>query len=453
MSRIKDGGGFIFQLFTGICTVRKWRLLISPQDGAASARTISQKSMYDACALQFGNLLSREMAAANPLEDLLLSDIDESAVSAMVGSLESRLASPTNKDLSHTLSETTVNNNHINNTPNTVACSSASLFNTVLSSTQGPKGLQNLNNAPQNRLSNAAVKPVIQNTQVVTNNSIINSPSIVTCAGGSINVNSSVSSHIDAKLPNSQVLLPQNVIKPTSVVSMTSNPSSLSYVSNPSNGTTASILQSNSNQVSHASSAIYNLASIAAKQEPLQVPMGGAQIIRTIVPDQQNMSPKPNQNIVKSEGGIISVKSEPAQYVMKQESGSVQIKQEGQTIRTIHPGKTVMVSSNQPTHATNVHIVNAPGKQATGTSSPGVITVRSQTPQQQVTVVRPQVMTTSSQQAGTPHMQVVNVGGPGQIPVMQGKTVQRLTGPIRIAQPHQQINIAPRPGVPVSELF
>ena len=52
------------------------------------------------------------MAAANPLEEILNSEVDESAISALVGSLESQLASPTPKAATQQHLTTSFLNNH-----------------------------------------------------------------------------------------------------------------------------------------------------------------------------------------------------------------------------------------------------------------------------------------------------------------------------------------------------
>ncbi|ELT99953.1 hypothetical protein CAPTEDRAFT_200519 [Capitella teleta] len=57
----------------------------------------SQSAARRACALQSGSGFAGKMAASNPLEEILNSEVDESAISAVVGSLESSLLSPTIK--------------------------------------------------------------------------------------------------------------------------------------------------------------------------------------------------------------------------------------------------------------------------------------------------------------------------------------------------------------------
>ena len=52
------------------------------------------------------------MAAANPLEEILNSEVDESAISALVGSLESQLASPTPKAATQQHLTTSLHSNH-----------------------------------------------------------------------------------------------------------------------------------------------------------------------------------------------------------------------------------------------------------------------------------------------------------------------------------------------------
>ena len=79
---------------------------------ARRIKTFPASSSRNACAIQFANLRAGKMAAANPLEEILNSEVDESAISALVGSLESQLASPTPKAATQQHLTTSLHSNH-----------------------------------------------------------------------------------------------------------------------------------------------------------------------------------------------------------------------------------------------------------------------------------------------------------------------------------------------------
>ena len=53
------------------------------------------------------------MATADPLDDLLNAVVDGQEISAIVGTLESQLASPTNQESPNQSSTVSVNSNHV----------------------------------------------------------------------------------------------------------------------------------------------------------------------------------------------------------------------------------------------------------------------------------------------------------------------------------------------------
>ena len=66
-----------------------------------------------ACALHLSNFAGRKMATSNPLEEILSSAVDENAINALVGSLESQLASPVPKQLIQQVSNPPTTPNHV----------------------------------------------------------------------------------------------------------------------------------------------------------------------------------------------------------------------------------------------------------------------------------------------------------------------------------------------------
>ncbi len=77
------------------------------------SKTFPEGSASRACALSFGVSRRRKMATPNPLEDILNSEVDESAIKSLVGSLESKLLSPTTRDTSGHNTLAPENTNHV----------------------------------------------------------------------------------------------------------------------------------------------------------------------------------------------------------------------------------------------------------------------------------------------------------------------------------------------------
>ncbi|KAJ8302914.1 hypothetical protein KUTeg_019310, partial [Tegillarca granosa] len=385
------------------------------------------------------------MAAANPLEDLLSSEIDESAVSALVGSLESRLASPTNKDIVNSLSDTSVNNNHISNT-GTLPCTT-SVFSNVHTVTQGHKVAGGVTtyvnahtpNSPANQSPNTcAINRTASQPQAIVN--ARNSPVPTVNANNVTFVNN---------VPLTSTITTSQMTNHT-LVGVTQNAIS--------NHTTLSL----------PSSVVHTLSNISTDQKPVLS-------LNNAVHSVNQSDLKSGPIVIKQESTTLNaVKNErvnsphvQSQFIVKQEplrtnSPGVHIKQESrqpaiQTVQSVpashmHTGQ-VTVTGSHATQATSVHIVNTPIKGQPGSSgNSGVITVRTPGPSSQTHVVmRPQIISTQSPQSSSSQMQVVNVTGgnaihrhAGTVHLTQGKRVNiTAASPVR----PQQINIAPRPGV------
>lgn len=452
----EDDTRFQFTPFPTSTTVNiKWRCFILYSQGGAFPPKISQDALVCACALQFASFVESEMATANPIEDLLSTDIDESEVSAFVGSLESRLASPTHKDISHQITDSSVNSNHISNVLNvsTATCSSSSLF-----TVQGQKGLQSHGSPVINSLYGANVK---SDSQLLGIPSILNSTNATGSPGGLLNITAlnSTPNKTNTRAVNSSgniMLVAPSHTPPLPVASHTpphvnvgpngnltftgannrASPQNCTVVTAHNNTSNTTVCGSGSDgSKTVSSSAMYNLASIAAEQKPLAVPTGMLDIKssgannKLTVRDQ--LDKKPN---ISSLSGSPSASKH--QIVVKQESRHV---------------KQEPMQQSQPS---SVHIVNATSKGIVSNTSGShnVITVSRPAVGQGGAIVRPQIITTQTTHANGAQQMTVVPRMPNATN-SQPKTVQttRINAPIRIAAA-PQINIAPRPGT-VSNIF
>lgn len=429
-----------------------------PRDGA-NIRNITQDATDCACAVQFTNFAAMEMATTNPLEDILSREIDESAVHALVGSLESRLASPTHKEASQQNAESAVNNNHINShAPSDSSASRNSPFNHVpgINITHGPTTLTHDNISHINNVSISSTKSLQSYSQIMGINSIMNSSSPANSGGVSV-VNSCGPNRISdpgkmGSTPSIRIITQTRPSSNSPVITLPggnvksfTNPVSVSNVNATSTGV-------------NNSRAMFDLANIASEQKPITIPPGQVNQVKVVqnmsavmVQDQINNQKEktgvgtvmsglgPNQFIIKRESPTMHIKQEVPQF-MKQE-GSI-VKSEMPNVKRMQgsPDINVMHLGSNPNllqQATNVHIVNA---KPNATNS-NVITL-SRTQPQTVTVVRPPLNTTSA--GGTPRhvfSSSIQQTPAGQI---------RLSAPIRSAtqQQSQQVSIAPRPGGP-----
>ncbi|KAK3579938.1 hypothetical protein CHS0354_020831 [Potamilus streckersoni] len=359
------------------------------------------------------------MAAANPLEDLLSTPIDESAVSALVGSLETRLASPTNKDPPQSLSELSVNSNHINTTHSQAPCTE----------TTNIKSGQFTNSSTINNLSLSNAKTCVGGNQVLSNNSFINSHSSVS-ANALLHTN--VNSRNDGKVPNATHAIRIVTHSTNSNNQITTSPFNSNYLATVSSSSSssqqpsyvqnASVLQHNFVNSNPSQSLTTTTDSLGQKMIKHEV---GGLVKRELA------SPAPQQSYI--------IKQEAPNSQFKIEASNVQFVQTSGVGKPVHSG--VVSGSQTLTQKTNVHIVHNTGMKGAG-ANPGVITVRTQP---QMTVVRPQVVTS----------QIVTLASSTLgTPVTQGKVQTRIAAaPVRIgsSQP-PQINIAPRPGTATSTI-
>ncbi|XP_071091950.1 transcription initiation factor TFIID subunit 4-like isoform X1 [Haliotis cracherodii] len=401
------------------------------------------------------------MADPGSIDDLLSSEIDETAVSALVGSLESQLASPTNKEPPKTISDASVNNNHIGTSSTNVTSTNPS-FVANSTTSAGQKGLPIHNNTALNASFGPTSKSNLSENQILGIASIINSSPVPATTGGV--------SLLNVNTVNSKAANPSHIRIITQPQNNAINPTNTTVVHIPASNTGSfmnSIGNSNVNSIttsvhgtsglsatrdnSAASNAIYNLATIAAEQKPISVAQNGSphqQTVQNIHRGKDSSVSSSQPFLMKQEPGNGAVKQENnpnSPYIIKQE-----VKQESMNMQTIHlnvPG-THSDSSMLPGGA---HLSGAGGNMHNvsisnikGNASPSVITVRTQPPpHQHVTVVRPSVVSTQGTSGGP--VQIVNVNASGTRTTGMSKGGQRMSNPIRIAaQQPQQISIAPR---------
>ncbi|XP_071175731.1 transcription initiation factor TFIID subunit 4-like isoform X1 [Mytilus edulis] len=363
------------------------------------------------------------MAAVNPLDDILNSSVDELAINALVGNLEARLASPSNKDVSNSLSDASVNNNHIGTTRSSTPQNSGSVFNTatgVGANGQAVSAHKNFTNSHNLNVQSPSSKT---DSQLIGINSILNPMN-------SSQTSNIVSTHVNSLTVNRSSPIPEsNRIQSPHIIRTVSNSPGFQNARNspvPSPNSNPAISASSQHAIKPDNSAIIQNVAILGDHKPLMSQGNCIQVSSSQqIPGGQNVCVKQepaisSQYIVKTENmPVSSVKNEPRTAAIQAVTGLQ---------------NSVYTSGNHITHATNVHIVNAPIK-----GHSGVITVK--TGPQHV-VMRPQIVQNSGQ------MQVVNVSAhsnrpPGIVQVPHGKHQ-----PVRIATParHSQINIAPRPG-------
>ena len=378
----------------------KWRSF--PSDGA-KIRFHSHNSSQCACALQSTNLQYREMADPNPLDTFLLPETDESVVNALVASLESRLASPTNKEHPTPITSSSASNNHVGGNESQIACTTNASF-THIKSVQLPNDSANRNN------SVSSAKTVEKDNQILGINSIHSNASPGT-VNSPINVNRVVSPKPNDgvnKQVNAVRIVPQTVVK---------SPLAASPVLYNNSSSPSTIPQTNS---------VHN------------------QIINANVKKEFITNAAVNPQFVKSEN-IKKESSSPVPHFVKQEIMNSHVKAENfvgnqtltQNVKSAQP--VVLASNGQPiAQKTNVHIVHSANISKTPGVNPSVITVRSQAPTTQMTVVRPQIVTS----------QVVNASSPRPPGAVRFQN-RPGTAPIRIAASTQP-SIAPRPGGTVS---
>lgn len=369
--------------------------------------------------------------ATDPLEKLFTSEVDESEISALVGSLESQLASPTIKDSVGQNSTHTVLSNHVDGdrvkTP--VSTNTASVQGKAVLVPNNSEITVNASNgsnnhAPRNQISN--VNSVVANAMTQSgNNSGIHVLSTVNSTARNV-ASPSPNSPANVKLTsipsvvNNQVLVTVGSTNSGTVgLSSTQNTvnavtlnSTLSQSGLP-NHNSVTVVQSGSN-VQGTTSGIHSLASVAAAQSPLTIP---------------NTSLAPGSN-----------GTEPRITVQQNDTGSVT----PVNVNTINVPRTKIVMQNKPTEirmvaqtqpqtvipssqqqTLNVSTVKVPNANPASTN---VITLANKPANPQtVTVVRPNVSTQPQQ------VQIVN-RVPGAVAAQPKVLAPRtISTPIRIA--------------------
>lgn len=393
------------------------------------------------------------MADPGSIDDFLSSEIDENAVNALVGSLETQLASPASIQASKTLTDSSYNNNHIGGTTST-SSSVRPLFlanQTVIPSQKGSVS----NNSTLNTHASVST-PKLSNAEILGISSIINSSSTPVSGVGvsHVNVNTNIGSNgrVDGQKISTPTIriVTQSSSTPVSSTNttqfLTSGGGVISQATVPTGVTNnvhavhVSSMGAVTRTNATASSTIHNIANtIAAEQKPMTVVHNGSAHPIHVMKDRTVTIPQQGF-IVKQEGGAtLALKQDgthPHQHFI--------VKPEGGTPLHIKPDPTGVSVAHSGT------LVNTTLKGVAGVSNPSIITVRTHPHPQQVAVVTTQANMTQP-------MQVVNVSGTQGAPRLASvapsgvvKPGIRVTAPVRISQ---QPTIAPRqPGPPGSSV-
>ena len=428
--------------------------------------------------------MAQKMATTNPIDQLLSSDVDESVISALVGSLESRLASPTSKDSPQQHSTTSVNNNHIDGVR--VGNATSTLGEADTRSGQKPGLIQNISEITSNA-SNGSTESISQ-SQLLGLNSILGTSTASVNSTTGVSLLSSVNSHSAstgattassvlgsnsvsnvkfATVANSSIKAEQNANSTAPgghkqvIVTVGSNNQGTVLLGTAQNNVhEVSSLQTQAGSIpdvatnsvvntsgttSIAGSAIHHLASIAAEQQPLVVPTTAqGKLQGTIRAGQltvREQLEKQQQKDIKSTlpplgGGVnLNVVNAVAGSTAQTVQGHTQVKQE---LKVLPQSQTLPVANQQQT----INIVTSGLKSTTvAPNTPGVFTITKHVSNQTMTVVRPQT-TQPGLPPGTPTIQIVNVTS---APRMAGTTTQpkvlaprTINTPVRIATVSQQ---------------
>ena len=406
-------------------------------NGDASSASATRRRLFfyfrffRACALHSTRAGARKMATVNPLEDILNSDLDPNEINALVGSLESQLASPTIKDSAQSHPVSAVSRNHVH-TQAVVSHGNLSDKRT-LQITNAPAKIAPQHGSNTNPLTNVnGGNTIVTSQQLLTLSNRVTSPASV----------SSASSGLLTSSNNLQSQSPKTVMTiPTSSLNSNFTPTSNLVVASESlqgKQVTASIVGTGSEQLllrtsqnggvvnrvqtvnavastvsatAVGNSAIHKLATVAAEQKPLTVTTvnhtAGLMDQKPVVNTQGNIAPRPPQILIKNEPGPRPI----AQPVM------------AQPISSSSPHVTAALKSSSA--SSNVITINNPNT---------------------VTVVRPTYPAASSQsttQHAQPQIQIVNVPNSGINPRLQGVSTNPKTLAARMVQ-QQPVRIAPQ---------
>ena len=389
------------------------------------------------------------MAEQVLMDDLLSTNIDENKVTALVGSLESQLSSASGKESQKVITNSSFNNNHINVnaslTPARTSTSHSQQHTVVSVHNQTSLAHQSAVNSnkiiPQSNNVMNTVKGSPNNPQIIGISSISNtgSPNQHTLNKNVTNSTNSLSNHNPTHLLRSSI---SN--NPSIRIVTNSKPSTSTLVGNCQNPNRQLVNTAMSQQsvsirpsqglglggrvnlpisASGASSAIHNLATIAAEAKPITVGLQNGNHLQNITKERQ---PVISQVIVKSGDAL-------------RRNGNSQVKGDmslqNSVIPNVRQGTQIIPGGLQ--HAQIRVSSNNPG------SASGVV-VRTSTPQSHV-VVRSSVATTMANSSSS--VQVVNAstsGAPSLRPVtsqVRPNQVRITSNPVRISS---QPNIAPR---------
>ncbi|KAH9515617.1 transcription initiation factor TFIID subunit 4 [Bulinus truncatus] len=390
------------------------------------------------------------MADQGSMDEFLSKEIDQNKVSALVGSLESQLASSTNKDSHKTVPGSTFNNNHISGNASIVNASITSTPSVTVRPQQTVVSMPGLGLQSQAIVSskilpqNAAIINSISNSQIIGISSIINANSLNRTNSNSTTTSLPISSISNTPLSSATKYLnsspsirivtnntkPQNSILHTSPVQVSKQ--FINSAIAQQNVTTVRPQQAATARVnisaSGASTAMHNLATIAAEQKPLTVLPNGSTHL---------------QNVQNKDGSVIT-----QQIIMKNDVNHAVVKRElSPLVKSDNPmSNSVIQGLPQNLRQSTPIITTGPQQILKGISqsnNPALVTLRTPHSQQHV-VVRATVATTLAN--SSPSVQVVNASSAGMPSTLRPNVAPqmrpvRITNPVRIGT---QPNIAPR---------
>ena len=311
------------------------------------------------------------MADHNPLDVFINSETDESAVNALVASLESRLASPTNKEHPVPKSNPSIHSNHVGVNQTTSACTST---------ITAQNNIVHLSNDSGN-INNSNSKLEIKHNQILGLSSIhANSP--ISRVNSPVNSNRTVS-------PKPNISVNKQIISPA-----------IQMISQPQHHGNHTIV---TNVVHHGQSVTPPPNSVSLNNVNLQNRTNNSHLV-TVQNANSSIVSTPQAIVVHSDGVQgISNRTVPSPVMHINSHGQTGLVQSSQMKNT----QGVILNSNvQPlTQKTNVHIVhsaNVTSMTPQQVSNPSVITVRGQVPASQMSHVRPQVVTSNVVNTSSP---------------------------------------------------
>ncbi|GFO20708.1 transcription initiation factor tfiid subunit [Plakobranchus ocellatus] len=375
------------------------------------------------------------MAERVSLDELLSEHIDKNKISSTVGSLEQQLVTAGHK----TVQGSSFNNNHIggnsfSNASNSHIISSGRPQHTVVSM-QGlpPQSSVVLNSKmlPPNIAANSSVRSSVSNPQIIGLSSIMNATSQNrTNSNSAVPLTNLSSTNIHQTAPINKSLGSSPSIRIVANSTKATNSPLHNPLLPPNSQLLNSAMSQNAtivrtqpltrvNSVTGASTAIHNLASIAAEQKPLTVLpngnmhlQGGQQKEGAVIPHQQIIVR--NHSVAKSDNNPLTMSNSVIQGI--RQAPSV-IAGQQQIIKGVSAMNQNLVSVQNSVRQPLQHIV-----------------------------VRASVATTLAN--SSPSVQVVNASGAGAPSTIRPTVNPQIRpGPVRISNPvrlSQPPNIAPR---------